>query len=362
MKKLLLIIMFTIAFGVNVRGEDGVNVESFNFYNLEEEVEAKTDLSFNELLKDLLEGKGIIDVLKERAVDILKNEIFYNNRYIKAIIVISIISAVINIAAGDIKDKSVGELVSFIGQVMIIGLAASSFKNSVNLLQSSLSDITDIVNSAVPFMIMLLTATGKGASIAGGGIMAIGTAITGAAINTVIIPLLVISTILRIINILSKKQLLDKLSDLFMRMTSLGLKVCAYAFVFLITIERISGGIINKSLGSSVKSVIKMVPVVGDVIGGVSDAALGTIGAVSSGVGIILMAVIIFASLVPLFEIAAAALLYKFIAAFLEPVCDKQTIEIIDTVGESNFMILSALFTVSAMFVMACAIILCGVT
>ena len=362
MKRLLLIFLFTIAFAVNVRGEDEVSVESFNFYNLEDVVEDKTDLSFNELLEDLLDGKGIFNILKERAADILKNEIFYNNRYIKAIIVISIISAVINIVGADIKDKSVSELVSFIGQVMIIGIAAASFKNSVNMLQRSISDITDIVNSAIPFMIMLLTAAGKGASIAGGGIMAIGTEMTGTAINTVIVPVLVIATLLRIINILSKKQLLDKLSDLFMRITSLGLKGCAYVFVFLITIERISGGIINKSLGSSVKSVIKMVPVVGDVIGGVSDVAVGTISAVSSGMGIILMVVIIFAAMVPLFEIAVAALLYKLVAAVLEPVCDKQTIEIIDTIGESNFMILSALFIISAMFVMACAIILCGVT
>ncbi len=362
MKRVLLIFLFIIAFTVNVRGEDTVSVESFNFYSLEDMVEDKTDLSFTGLLEDLLDGKGIFSILKERATDIIKNEIFYNNRYIKAIIVISIISAVINIVGADIKDKSVYELVSFIGQVMIIGIAAASFKNSINMLQKSISDITDIVNSAIPFMIMLLTASGKGASIAGGGIMAIGTEITGAAVNTLIVPVLVIATLLKIINILSKKQLLDKLSDLFMRITSLGLKGCAYTFVFLITIERISGGIINRSLGSSVKSVIKMIPVVGDVLGGVSDAAAGTISAVSSGVGIILMAVIIFAVMVPLFEIAAAALLYKLIAAVLEPVCDKQTIEIIDTIGESNFMILSALFIISAMFVVACAIVLCGVT
>lgn len=361
MKKIIFVFMFTIMFACSVKGEDNVKIESFDFYGLEKEVEEKTDLSFNEMLKDFFDGKGIFNIIKDKALDVIKNELFSNNKYIKAVIVISIISAVINILASDIKDKSSAELVGFIGRVMIVGIAAASFKNSIMVLENCVSDITDIINSAIPYIIMLLTATGNVSSIGGGGIIAAGTAVTAGAIKTVIVPVLVIATLLRILNILSKKQLLDKLSELFIRGTSIGLRGCAYLFVFLLTIERISGGAINKGLGSSVKSVIKMVPVVGDVIGGVSDVALNTISAISSGAGILLMCIIIIISLVPIGEIAAAAFLYKIAAALLEPVCDKQTIEIIDAVGESNLLILSALFIISAMFVTACAIILCGV-
>lgn len=360
MKKLLLIFIFSVFLSYSAYAAE--DIESFDFDNLEDTVEEKTNLSFNELLKDIMDGKGILNVLKEKTADILKNELFYNNGYLKAIIVISIISAGINIIAADIKDKSVAELVALIGQIMIIGIATASFKNSISLMQNTIQDIVDIVNSAVPFIIMLLSAAGNAAAIGGGSIIAIGTGITGTAVNTLIIPVLVIATLLKILNILSKKQLLDKLSELFMEGTALGLKVCAYGFVFLITIEKISGGAINKSIGGSVKSVVKMVPVIGDVIGGISDVAVNTIGAISSGAGILLVAVIIIACMVPLAEIGIAALLYKLIAAVLEPVCDKQTIEIIDAIGDSNLMILSALFIISAMFVMSCAIILCGVS
>ncbi len=362
MKKILFVFIFTLMLTYTVKGEEKIAVEGFNFYDLDDIVEDKTSLSFNELLEDLLDGKGIFNILRERVINILKNEVFYNNKYIKAIIAVSIISALINIAAADIKDKSAAELVSFIGQVMIIGMTAASFKNSINLLQGCVNDVIDIVNSAVPYMIMLLTASGNGTAAAGGSIMAIGTEITGMAIKNFVVPALVIATLLKMINILSKKQLLDKMSELFMRGTAIGLKVCAYGFVFLIGLERISGGVVNKGLGKSVKSVIKMVPVIGDVVGGVSDVAINTISAISSGVGVLLIVIIIIASLVPMIEIAAAAFLYKLIAAVLEPMCDKQTIEIIDAIGESNFMALSALFIINIMFIMACAIILCGVT
>lgn len=359
MKKIFLIIIFTMILSSNVRGEE--LIEEFDFKNLEEVIEEKTDLSFNDMLKDLMEGKNVFDTIKEKIIDMCKNQIFYNNTYIKAIIFISIISAIINIAAADIKDKSVAELLGLIGQIMVIGIATVSFKNSIDLLKNSVEDITDIINSAVPFIVMLLTAAGNAAAIGGGGIIAVGTSIMGSAIKTLIIPVLVIATLLRILNILSKKQLLDKLSDLFMTGTKLGLKICAYIFVFLITLEKISGGAINKGIGGSFKSVIKMVPVVGDVVGGASDAAINIIGAISNGAGLLLVLFIIIVTFMPLIEIGMAAFMFKLVAAVLEPICDKQTIEIIDTIGEGNFMILSALFIISAMFVMACAIIMCGV-
>lgn len=358
MKKILFIIIFTVLISCNVSGEENID---FDFENLEETVEEKTDLSFNKLLKSFVDGENVIEIIVSKMIDLLKECLFGRNIFIKAIIIISIISAIINIAAGDIKDKSVSGLVALIGQIMIIGVASASFKNSIELLQSTAQDVTDIINSAAPFIIMLLTATGNVTVIGGGGIIAAAASILGTGINTLIIPLLVISTLLRILNILSGKQLLDKLSELFMSGTKLCLKAGAYIFVFLISFEKLSGGVINKGVGGSLKSIIKMVPVVGDVVVGASDIAFNTISSISNGVGLILVAVIIIASIVPLVEIGITALMFKLIAAVLEPVCDKQTIEIIDAVGDGNFMILSALFIIGAMFVMACAIILCGV-
>lgn len=358
MKKILLVIMFTLILSTGVWGNE--NLE-FDFDNLENVVEDKTDLSFNELLKKLTEGENIFEIVRTRVADIFKERLFGDGIYIKTIIVISMIAAVINIMAVDIKDKSVASIVALISQIMIIGVAAVAFKNSVTLLENTTQDITDIINSAVPFMVMLLTATGNTAAIGGGGIIAMAAAAVGTSIKTIIIPVLVIATLLRIINILSGKELLDKLSALFMSGTKLGLKGCAYIFVFLVSLEKLSGGIVSKGIGSSFKSVIKMVPVVGDVVGGVSDIALNTIVSVSNGVGLVLIIIITVSALVPIAQIGITAFMFKFIAAVLEPVCDKHTIEIIDAVGEGNFIILAALFIISVMFIIASAIIMCGV-
>ncbi len=359
MKGIIITAVLILLFSVNVKAD---SIDNFDFGNLEDTVENEADISINKLLKNINEGEGVVDVLKDRLIYIFKNNIFYNNSTLKAIILISIASAIINIVADDIKDKSVAQLVALIGQIMIIGVATISFKNSINVLKSSIESVTNVVNSSAPFIIMLMSATGNVSAVGGGGILAIGAEIVGKAIDTFIIPFLVISTALRVINILSKKQLVDKLSTLFMTGTQFALKACAYIFVFIVSVEKLSGGAINKSLGGTLKNAVKMIPVIGDVVGGASDMALNALGGVCSGFTVVIVIALVIVSFAPVVEIGIVALMLKLISAVLEPICDKQTIDIIDAVGDGNLLILSALFIISLMFVVSCAIVLGGVT
>ena len=128
MKGIIITAVLILLFSVNVKAD---SIDNFDFGNLEDTVENEADISINELLKNINEGEGVVDVLKDRLIYIFKNNIFYNNSILKAIILISIASAIINIVADDIKDKSVAQLVALIGQIMIIGVAAILFKNSI---------------------------------------------------------------------------------------------------------------------------------------------------------------------------------------------------------------------------------------
>lgn len=340
-----------------VRAEE-LNID---FGELNNQVDEKTGLSFNELLEKLMSGENVFAIVKDNILDAVKDSIFKDGNFVKAIVIISVISALVNIVASDIKDKSVAELVGLIGQLMIVGVSAATFKSSIDLLQKGTMDIVDIVNSAVPFIAMLLVSTGNTMAIGGGGIIALGASVVAGAITSVIIPALVISTLLKLVNIISDRELVSKLSELFMYGVKTSLKFSAYIFVFLVSLEKISGGIINKGVGGTLKSLIKMVPVIGDVIGGISDTTLSTISAISSGVGLVIVLILVVVVSVPILQILVTALLFKLMAAVLEPICDKKTVDIIDTIGEGNLMVLSALFLISAMFVLSSVIILCGI-
>lgn len=358
MKKIIFIIFIAFLVGKNVYANEVNEVIDYNFFELDEVVEEKIDLSFNELIKKYMAGEDVYESIKESFFNKVKGELFYNNDYIKNIVLISIISALINILIADLKDKSVCELVSLIGQIMVIGLATASFKSSIFLLINSLNDVLDIINSAIPFIIMFISASGR---IYGGALMTFGTSIVASGIQRVIVPILAFELLIKIVNIISKKNLLNKLSNLFSLCIKWGLKIFSYGFMFLVGIERISGGSINKFVGNYFKGVIKMVPIIGDVFSGASDIAIGVISGVKNGTALLIMVVIFLIVIVPILKIAIVGFTYKMIAGFLEPICEKQIIEIIDVVGNSTFLVLSALFLISFMFFISCGITLCGV-
>ena len=231
MKKIIFIIFIAFLVGKNVYANEVNEVIDYNFFELDEVVEEKIDLSFNELIKKYMAGEDVYESIKESFFNKVKGELFYNNDYIKNIVLISIISALINILIADLKDKSVCELVSLIGQIMVIGLATASFKSSIFLLINSLNDVLDIINRAIPFIIMFISASGR---IYGGALMTFGTSIVASGIQRVIVPILAFELLIKIVNIISKKNLLNKLSNLFSLCIKWGLKIFSYGFEFII--------------------------------------------------------------------------------------------------------------------------------
>ncbi len=355
--KFILTALFVILFSTYVYGYDIDRLPDIS--KVESTVKENTDISFKDLMKAVISGEDIISLLKGDIKSFIKNKLSEKRAGLKSIIVVAIICSLINLFSQDIRDRSTAEFIGLTGRVIIFALASASIGNSINILRSCIQNITDTINSAIPLIIALVSAGGR---IPGGGlILAMGTEMAATGINSAVIPLLVMGTLLKIVNMISGREILDRLSELLLESVSWILRICAYGFVFLSGLERISGGTLSKSAGSMLKSAVKMVPVVGDIIGGAGEITASAVLAIGNGAGIALIVIIIIISSIPLIEIGVTAFVYKLTAAILEPVCDKSAIAVIDAVGEANFKVLAALFTVNVMFVLSLAILMCSV-
>ncbi len=353
--KYIMVFLLVILFSVNVYGYDADELPDID--KVESAVRDNTDLSFKKLIRAVISGEDIISLLKNDLRSFVKKRIYDNGPNIKNIIAVAIICSILNILSQDIKDSSTAELIGLTGRVVILVLASAGIKASIDILLDCTEAVADIINSAIP---LIMTVASVGGKIPGGGLLlAMGTEIAANGIKTVVIPLLLMGTMLRLVNMISGREILDRLSELFIGFVSWALKLCAYGFVFLMGLERISGGTISKGAGSMIKSAVKMIPVVGDIVGGAGEIAATAILTIGNAAGIALIIIIIIMSSFPIIEIGVVAIMYRLAAAILEPVCDKATIAVIDAVGEANFKVLAALFTINAMFIMSLAILMC---
>ena len=72
MKGIIITAVLILLFSVNVKAD---SIDNFDFGNLEDTVENEADISINELLKNINEGEGVVDVLKDRLIYIFNWEL-----------------------------------------------------------------------------------------------------------------------------------------------------------------------------------------------------------------------------------------------------------------------------------------------
>lgn len=353
MRKVALILVCTFIICNNIYAEDLLHY--FDTSKIEASAEKNSNIEFSSLFNDIVSGN--FENVKNDIVSNIK-ELFLENLHknisnIKILCVICLLIGLFKNAMNGIEEKGIYEILSFIGQILILSIATIAFKEMINILKDVVINIIDIIDASIPLMIGVISLSGNAVHAA--GVYAILMFVTERLlyiINGIIIPLISIGTLIKIVNLLSKKEMLSKMSDLFSFITNNLIKIGALSFIAILTFEKIGGGTVGSFLGNSTKSVIKMIPVVGDIYGNGVDIASGALKTLSSGISLSIIVILITASILPIIKILTITFLYKFMAALIEPVSDKETVEIIDSIGEGGKQIFSTLFSVIFMFIM----------
>ncbi len=353
MRKIALILVFSLMLCNSISAEDLLHY--FDTSRIEESAEKNSNIDFSNLFNNIITGN--FDEVKSDIIDNVK-ELFLENLQknisnIKLLFVICLLIGLFKNAVNGIEEKGIYEIVSFIGQILILSIAIIAFKEMIGILKEVAVSIIDIIDSAIPLMIGVISLNGN--TVHAAGVYAILMFVTERLlyiIDGIIIPLISTGTLIRIVNLLSKKEMLSKMSDLFSFITNGLIKIGAFAFVALLTFEKIGGGTVGSFFGNSTKSVIKMIPVVGDIYGNGIDIASSALKTLNSGISLSIIIILITASIIPIIKILTITFLYKIVAALIEPVSDKETVEIIDSIGEGGKQILSTLFSVLFMFIM----------
>lgn len=353
MRKLALIMLFAIILCKSVYADDLLHY--FDTSGIEASVEKNSNINFSELFNNIISGNAsevknsIIDNIKELFLENLQKKV----SNIKILCVICLLIGLFKNAVNGIEEKGVYEIASFIGQILILSIAIVAFKEMINILKDIVINIIDIIDGAMPLMIGVISLNGNAVHAA--GVYAILMFVTERLlyiVDGIIIPLISTGTLIKIVNLLSKKEMLSKMSELFSFITNNLIRIGALAFIALLTFEKIGGNTVGSFFGNSTKSVIKMIPVVGDIYGNGIDIASSALKTLNNGISLSIIIILITAAVLPIIKIVTITFLYKIVAALIEPVSDKETVEIIDSIGEGGKQILSTLFSVLFMFVM----------
>lgn len=315
---------------------------------------------FESFLMDVLSGE--INLNLEMILDLLGNVAFSGLRTgsteILRIIGIALIAAVFSNFSFSFRESNVADTAFYVCYVILYGILASTFYGVYEITLEAVNHITGFMKIMAPsYCIAIVLGSGTVTSVYWYQTIVIIIAIAENLLLKVILPLVGIYMTVNLAGNISSDNVLSKLCEIIelvvrwclKGMTTLVIGFSGLQGMLAPSIDRLKRTTLVKSAGS--------IPGIGNVIDGVNETLLGVGILLKDAFGTGCIIAIFIIGLIPLVRIAVYSLVYKSEAALIQPVSDKRIVNCLNTASKASALLMKTLFTASALFIIAIAVV-----
>lgn len=320
--------------------------------------EKKTD--FQDLIKKMLSGQTepSLQVIGE----MISDQFFYEWKSSKAgmvhILLIVIVAAVFTNFSNVFQNQQISEISFYVLYLLLITIGLNSFRILIVSASENLERLIGFMKVLGPvYFLAVAFAAGSSTSILFYNLVLLLIYLVELVILNFLIPFVQVYIVVKVMNNLSEEDYLSKFAELCETVIAWTLKTLLAG----VTGVNIIQGLLSPAIDSLKRSVVgrsaEAIPVVGDAIGGVTEVMLGTAVLIKNGIGVAGALVCIGTCLVPIIQMAVVTLLYKLIAAMIQPVSDKRIVGCISSIADGSQMLLRIIFTTGVLFLLTIAVV-----
>lgn len=320
--------------------------------------EKKTD--FQDLIKKMLSGQTepSLQVIGE----MISDQFFYEWKGSKAgmvhILLIVIVAAVFTNFSNVFQNQQISEISFYVLYLLLITIGLNSFRILIVSASENLERLIGFMKVLGPvYFLAVAFAAGSSTSILFYNLVLLLIYLVELVILNFLIPFVQVYIVVKVMNNLSEEDYLSKFAELCETVIAWTLKTLLAG----VTGVNIIQGLLSPAIDSLKRSVVgrsaEAIPVVGDAIGGVTEVMLGTAVLIKNGIGVAGALVCIGICLVPMIQMAVVTLLYKLIAAMIQPVSDKRIVGCISSIADGSQMLLRIIFTTGVLFLLTIAVV-----
>lgn len=320
--------------------------------------EKKTD--FQDLIKKMLSGQTepSLQVIGE----MISDQFFYEWKSSKAgmvhILLIVIVAAVFTNFSNVFQNQQISEISFYVLYLLLITIGLNSYRILIVSASENLERLIGFMKVLGPvYFLAVAFAAGSSTSILFYNLVLLLIYLVELVILNFLIPFVQVYIVVKVMNNLSEEDYLSKFAELCETVIAWTLKTLLAG----VTGVNIIQGLLSPAIDSLKRSVVgrsaEAIPVVGDAIGGVTEVMLGTAVLIKNGIGVAGALVCIGICLVPIIQMAVVTLLYKLIAAMIQPVSDKRIVGCISSIADGSQMLLRIIFTTGVLFLLTIAVV-----
>lgn len=374
----ILIILLNIVFTGFVWGNENViNSENFIVEQLDKlnisELQQIVDVINSDLeeyipkieiktfITKLFKGEGII-TLQDIAKGTMKyffKEVIANWRMLGQIIVLSSIYAILINLQNAFENDIVGKLAYNVCYLVIIVITIKSFIIAINLGKDTIDTMVTFMQALLPILLGILIAMGGITTSAFFHPILLGSiGFIGTIIKSIVLPLIFFSAVLAIVNNLSSKVQITKLSALLKQSAMIILGFILTAFVGIISIQGVATSTIDGVTIRTAKfAVDKFIPIAGRFLSDAMDTIIGYSLLLKNSIGVIGLIAIFIICLIPMIKIIALITIYKLCSVIVEPIAQSQLADCLNHMSNSLVLIFATVSSVAIMFFITITII-----
>lgn len=327
---------------------------------IDEQASNGWNLSFGDMMKDIMAGR-LSDVMGQIGTsirDALFSEIRNNGHMMGQIIILGIIGAVFTNFSNVFTGSQISETGFFVTYLLLFTYLAASFFTSISIAGS-------VVNQILDFMKALMPAFFLAAAFAGGSVSAVASyeftliAITAAqtVAVAVLLPMTKVYALLVMAGHVAKEDILSKLTELLASAISWSLKTMVGLVLGFHLIQGLVLPYVDSMKTGAVQKIISIIPGVGQGANAVTSMVIGSGVLVKNTMGAAGVVILLIITVIPMLKLVILMILYQFVAAVLQPVCDKRIVSCISDMAKGHKLLLSIAASAILLFVVTIAMV-----
>lgn len=344
--------------------------ESLTDYDFTELQEAIDDIfvkeapNFEDIVGELLQGnmgasmKAVLSALWQCCVA----ELTAGRKAMLLILGIGIMAAVFYNISLAFQSRQIADTGFFVTYLAFLSVTVLAFTECCQIAAGLLQNLELFMKALIPAFFMAVTmSVGSTSAIGFYKMMLILISLADTFLLKLILPVIKLSTVLMLVNYITKEEMLSRLSKLFQTVVSWSLKGMLTMIIAVNTMQ----GLVLPSIDGMKMSVLQKTVSILPGIGNSAEAVAGLMAQsgqmIKNGIGTAAFLVTGLIVVVPIVKLGILILLYQLTGAMLQPVSDKRMVEALSAICDGCKNLLQLVATAGILYMVTIAVV-CMVT
>lgn len=369
-KKIQMIFFLFLLFSIPVQasnGEQGNTQEQLlDSMELEKMQEAVNELlgeetfSVKESIKKALSGEEPFSAehFGEIGKAFLYQQLLPDKKILVQVILLVLAASLFSNFTGMFGKGETGGISFYMVYLFLLTILMKSFGQMSRIISSGLEDFVFFMKALMPSYFLAVTAAGGVASamIFYNMVLAV-IYVIQVILLKLVVPGIHLFVLFQLVNYLHKEDILSKMAEFFKTILEWTLHTCVAVLVGMQVIQNMISPAVDSLKRDVIGKTATAIPAVGNAIDGVTEVALGTAMLIRNCIGVVGILVLLLLGLPPIIRLGVTTLIYKLLAAVVQPVADKRMTGCLSTMGEGCRLLLRVLLTVELLLLITIAIL-----